>query len=575
MARETLPHLAEANILPLATSQSFSRGDRYYHEGAILNPMRQGLTLWAECQGSELYRTRVTLSKDGIAAANCTCAYHGDGICKHQVALLLTYVRQPDSFHVTPPLEELLASRSREELIALIGQMVQRVPDLLSLVELSTASSQGQPIDISVYRRQAQRALRRDDMEEIAEDLEVLRDTAQQLLDSGDWLNAGALYQMLLEETTESYDDVLQSVDYDGEVAGLSQDFAEGLGQCLAQAQNLEIATREIWLTTLLDAELKDVEIGGIDYAAGATDHLLEQATDAEWAAIEQRIREEIKHSSSWRRQALVGILAARHDVTGQGEEGNALIHELGTPEQRAFVLVEEGKLDEAVAIAQQHFTRLPGVMKQFADTLLQAKAPERALQLIEQAQTKNSHWGYQEWLVKYHQEYGDAETALEWQKQVFLASPSLGHYKTLKDLAQRVGDWQQLRSQVLRTLESSDRLGNLIEIALDEGDIERALELLDKMSAWSRATYVLNVAKAAEKKKPQEAIALYQQMVEQSIAQRNRSSYQVAAQHLKQVKVLYESLNAQLDWSDYINRVRLQYPTLRALQDELNKAKL
>lgn len=575
MAPETLPRLTEAKIRKLATSQSFSRGEHYYKDGLIVNPMRQGLTLWADCQGSELYQTRVTLSKDGIAAASCTCRYDWGGICKHLVALLLNYVRQPQAFHEMPSLEEMLASRSRGDLIALIAQMVQRVPELLSLVELSTASSQGKPIDISIYRRQAQRALSREDMEEIAEDLEVLRDAANQLQEAGDWLNAGTLYQMLLKETTEHYDDVLQSIDYDGEVAGLSQDFAEGLGQCLAQAQNLDSTTREAWLTTLLEGELKDIEIGGIDYAAGASDYLIEQATEGEWAEIEERIRDEISHSRDWERQVLVGILAARQDFVGKGEESNTLIHELGTPEQRAFLLVEEGKLDEALAIAQKHFTNRPGLMLQFADTLLQAKVPEQALQLIEQEQNKDAHWSYQEWLVKYHREYGDSQAALEWQKQLCLASPSLTHYETLKDLAHRVGDWEQLRSHILETLESKNQIGILIDIALSEENIERALDLLPKLSAWSRATYVLNVAKAAEKKMPKAAIALYQQMVEQYIAQRNRSSYQVAAQHLKQVKALYEKLNAPSDWSVYIKHLRSQYPTLRALQDELNKAKL
>ncbi|HEY9609873.1 SWIM zinc finger family protein, partial [Allocoleopsis sp.] len=279
MSPKTLPRLTESKIRKLATSQSFTRGDRYYQNRSIVNPIRQGLTLWADCQGSQLYQTRVTLSKDGIAATSCTCRYDWGGICKHLVALLLTYVRQPESFYVMPSLEEMLASRSREDLVSLIGQMVQRVPELMSLIELSARSSQGQPIDISVYRRQAQRALRRDDMHEIAEDLEMLCDAANQLLDAGDWLNSGTLYQMLLQETTENYDGVLQSIDYDGEVAGLSQDFAEGLGQCLAQAQELDSLTREVWLTTLLEGALKDIELGGIDFAAGATEHLLEQAT--------------------------------------------------------------------------------------------------------------------------------------------------------------------------------------------------------------------------------------------------------------------------------------------------------
>jgi uncharacterized Zn finger protein len=62
---------------------------------------------------------------------------------------------------------------------------------------------------------------------------------------------------------------------------------------------------------------------------------------------------------------------------------------------------------------------------------------------------------------------------------------------------------------------------------------------------------------------------------VEQYIDQRGRSAYQVAAQHLKQVKALYELLNTPSDWVVYIQQIRSKYPALRALQDELNKAKV
>ncbi|MBD2305028.1 hypothetical protein H6G17_05800 [Chroococcidiopsis sp. FACHB-1243] len=49
MAIATLPRLTEAEIRKLATEQSFQRGDRYYRQGRILNPMRQDLVLWADC----------------------------------------------------------------------------------------------------------------------------------------------------------------------------------------------------------------------------------------------------------------------------------------------------------------------------------------------------------------------------------------------------------------------------------------------------------------------------------------------------------------------------------------------
>ncbi len=131
----SLPSLQESQIRALATAQSFERGEDYYLGGAIFNPMRQGNTLWADCEGSTIYQPRVTLGAQGIEAESCTCPYDWGGLCKHQVALLLTYVRDRDCFHELQPTAQLLAQRSRDELLTLIERMVQRHPDLLDMVE--------------------------------------------------------------------------------------------------------------------------------------------------------------------------------------------------------------------------------------------------------------------------------------------------------------------------------------------------------------------------------------------------------------------------------------------------------
>ncbi len=50
--KEQLPTLAEAHICTLASAQSFERGTSYFHGGAILDPVRQGMELRASCEGS-------------------------------------------------------------------------------------------------------------------------------------------------------------------------------------------------------------------------------------------------------------------------------------------------------------------------------------------------------------------------------------------------------------------------------------------------------------------------------------------------------------------------------------------
>jgi uncharacterized Zn finger protein len=114
MTQKNVPRLTEAQVRKLGSPQSFERGKNYYRDGAILEPVRQGLELRAQCAGSEYapYEVSATLAQHGIAAVACTCPYDHGGACKHIVALLLTYVHEPQTFHVIPPLETLLAGRS-------------------------------------------------------------------------------------------------------------------------------------------------------------------------------------------------------------------------------------------------------------------------------------------------------------------------------------------------------------------------------------------------------------------------------------------------------------------------------
>src|SRR5947209_4781571 len=164
MTQENVPRLTEAQVRKLASQQSFERGKGYYRDGAILEPVRQGLELRAQCEGSEdePYEVSATIEPHGIAEVSCACPYDWGGACKHIVALLLTYVHKPQAFRVIPPLEALLAKSSREQLIALIGELVKRAPGLVSVVELAAVTTQpgdkrqaGKPGDTSAYRRQA------------------------------------------------------------------------------------------------------------------------------------------------------------------------------------------------------------------------------------------------------------------------------------------------------------------------------------------------------------------------------------------------------------------------------------
>lgn len=330
MTEEKLPRLTEAHVRGLASERSFERGEAYYRDGAVLEPVRQSLELRAQCEGSdyEPYRVGATLTRSGIAETSCTCPYAYGGICKHIVALLLTYVHEPRAFRSIPPLPVLLAGRSREELLALIDELVKYEPELLSLVELSVATgqtAQGKTLDAAAYRRQARRALRHESERAVEKELRALRELAARAAKAGDWLNAGAIYHAVLDEAVRGYDDIVQAVDEDGGVAIVIDELAMGLSQCLKQS-GTDAETRRAWLEALLEAELADIELGGIDLAPSAREAVLEHADEDEWAWIEERLDAAMSKSRGWGREALARFMAAgqkRHGRTGKAATPN------------------------------------------------------------------------------------------------------------------------------------------------------------------------------------------------------------------------------------------------------------
>jgi len=571
-----LPSLTEDNIRHLATPQSFERGKRYYASVSVLDAERRGNTLVAHIQGSqyEPYRVTVTLGSVGIEKTACTCPYDWGGVCKHVVATLLTWVREPDSFHVLAPVDELLAGRSKEDLIALVKEMIAREPDLARLLELPLGPDSSVPFDLAAFRKQASYALSRDDAEWAARELERLRDTADRYLEVDNPTAAGALYHLILDETLSRFEGWWLEWDRDGDIMCVLGDCVEGLDHCLARVSDPE--TRRPWLEVLLEAELEDIRLGGVDFAWPAGDAVLRQATDEEWTWIEARLRREMQRARDWGREALVGFLTARLEMTGRGTEAGAFVLEHGTPRQRAFLLIQLGRVEEAVNIARQHFADLPGLVTQFADALVEAGHGEAAMAyMAEQVQHERYASHYRPWLARYFEGHGDQEAALELWRRQFTEWPRFETYQELRRLAGELGIWETLRPALLKTLDPQHQVSLLLQIALDEGDVAWALEIIARPGARLSANELIRVAQAAEPDHPRAALEIYRRRAERAIAARGRGNYQTAAGPLSRVCDLYHRLGEDAAWETYIAHLRQEHRRLPALQDELSKAGL
>jgi tetratricopeptide (TPR) repeat protein len=494
-----------------------------------------------------------------------------------KVASRRTAVKQVDRVQGIKPLAELLKSRSSEDLVKLIEKMLLQAPDLLPLVEAMSVNGAGQGLNLSGYQKQACWVLGLDKMRDIAQGLQSIVDEVQNLVDSGNWQDGGRLYQMLLQESIDSYDWNLLEIDYDGDVCCVIGTMVEGLTACLEQAEGWDAQIRETWLRTLLAGEMKDIELGGRDFAYGSWSAIVEWATVEDWDWLEESIRSQLSQvqSGDWARQVLVRMLSDRLKALGETEALGELIQELGTPEQKVFFLVKQGEFDGAIALAQKSFSTLPGLVIRFADALL-AVVPEKALQyMLGEVEKSQNGWHYRQWLGAYYATHGDTESAIEWELKQFRDSPSLELYLTLKRLSGELGNWDTFQEEVLEILDSKKDVPVAIQVAVVEEDFDRAIALLNQPNLYNWQEHYLAVALAGEKKKPEMAIKLYQTVVTTLILNKNRSAYKQATKHLQRIRSLYDGMGMESSWMSYIKQFKNSYPTLRALQEELQKAKL
>lgn len=129
------PHITLNSIQSLAEVKVMERGMALYHDEAILNPVKRENRLEAFCHGSQIYRVSAIVADDNIGLTNCTCPYDWGGICKHRVALLLTYLHEADKFVQRPTITQLLAKKDKDDLIDLIENMLSRHLTLIELVD--------------------------------------------------------------------------------------------------------------------------------------------------------------------------------------------------------------------------------------------------------------------------------------------------------------------------------------------------------------------------------------------------------------------------------------------------------
>jgi uncharacterized Zn finger protein len=582
-----IPSLTHIDIKNWVGLSSFQKGMPYFSSGAIYEARRQGQTLKARCRGSQAayYQLQVTFGLEGIVSADCSCPVGAGGRCKHIAALLLTWFDSPDSFEEIEDPTATLEKHSKEELIAIIRQMIQREPDLAVLLEMPLPGSKTdeKPLDALVIRRQARHAMRRVDLEEDWEggggvyeavaDLQPLLDLAGQYLDQASPGNAAIIFCEVAETLLGGYEDAIMQEE-SGRLGSVIDDCAEGLRECLKSMT--DAAQRGKILKGLFDIYAWDVDAGGIGIGDGVTDILMEQATLQERQMIAGWAEAALNGKGDWSRRAMGGLLIRLQADSLDDESFLEICRQTGRLKDLVERLLILDRINEAVTESQRASDY---ELLSLADLFVQHDHGPLAETFITEREKTSQDTRLTIWLKEYAKNQGDLIQALAFAEKLFWLRPTVEAYMEVRQLAQIQQQWAELRNKTLDSLAKKGQHDLLTEIFLEEGLIDQALSSLDiaKKSNrfWGGSALQIRVAQAAGEQRPKESIRLYMQMIEPLIAQRGRDNYAQAAGYLRSVRDAYQRLGELHTWQALIANLRKQHRNLPALKDEFNRAGL
>ena len=640
-ASGTFKPVAEVDLRGYTDTNSLSNGKSYYRNGYISRTTLRGATLAGLCQGSSggPYRVEAELvpadaSEPGpVAAWNCSCPR--GGFCKHVVALLLAWIGAPGRFVPRREVGELLASKSREELLGLLADILERHPELLDYVEAALpaptpAAAPGQGTRPTLDRAQIEAQVRQafdegeddyghydryGDWEEGASvDIAVLtrlRRSADEYAAAGRWADAQLVYTAIIEGATSRSEG--DYYDEEGEALGVIGECVAGLTRCLEAQEalspqdRLAARPREALLRTLYDAWSHSLNYGP-EETDQVPDLIARLGTAEERAAVEGWLRGALGPGGTYGRpevrRAVVAFLLVLREAEGVDDEVLREEYQAaGLWDEVAEIELRLGRVDEALATARQWLSA-PAETLRFAELLLAGGGAqiERAFAFVEErlravGARPNQDIGsrdadtYLTWLGQQYGLHGRPDRALELAWRRLRAAPNEQTYAAVKAAATLPGQpaalWPGERRKLLLLLEERGLWGVLVNIFLDEGEVGEALTALGELEQrpanpaigyyghWQLGDHRLRVAQAAEQDYPERAIGLYRQIAQHHIDQRNRNHYQQAAEYLSRARGLYDHLGRYEEWREFIRDLRDRHRTLRALRDELNARKL
>ncbi len=579
----------KAIIRAQSSGESFSRGEEYFEEGAVLSLVWRGDTLHAEVEGSSYqpYTVTAEFTDAGIATADCTCPYDWGGWCKHIVAALLACAEEPERVEERPALSDLLAGLDADQMRALIEKLAQAWPETVEVVERwvalgkvaqpaqssPTAQTQRPTVtfDLTTIRRQVRTAMRQgsDGMDDYLVQVEQLLENDQP---------RDALH--LLEAITESAVSALDPGGPPYAGGGYRGDYYYD-DDAGSDYYTLFEGMSTLWAEILLSAEFSpderisyqemlggwDEELAGIDWL-GADDFfsLGVAALEYYWdyPPLQRVLAGEITELGAWEGEAPFhadALAVVRLGVLERQKRLQEYLYLAEAESQTTLyinMLANVGRSEEAVAEALQYLSDAPSAQL-VAQTLYGNGQIAAAFRVAEHGLTTEGYAVYDLalWLWEKASAAGETSMALRAGSQAVLNRQNLSDYLRLQSLAG--GEWSALREELLSKLRQkpSGFGGNAITIFLHEKLVDDAIAAL---SLYTHDGEVMAVMEAAKESRPDWVIPAARKKAESIMNAGKADRYSDAVTWLGFAKAAFLAQSRRDEWTEYLAKIREQH---------------
>ncbi|HQJ33378.1 MAG TPA: SWIM zinc finger family protein [Anaerolineaceae bacterium] len=575
-----MPKKLTVNILKSCSSpESFTRGHDLYQSDAVFDTFQKDDLLTGKCEGSSapFYQIHVQLDEGGIQEASCTCPYDWGGYCKHIIALMLTYMHNPDAFIEQKNINELLEQLDKDDLVHLITKMADKNPDLYSWLQTAIPAvlAKSQPaqqrnkrktvVSKTAYKRQIQsilHSLQGYRMSEaylmmggMVDQLDHVRDTAYDFLEADDAQGALIILTTLLTEVSGSFE---QFDDSDGELGGLFSELSLPLVEAILSADLSKTERHNLIIE--LEPVVEELSAYGID----DLDVIL-AALNLGWSEEVLDELEDYDYDEAILTEAKLNILERQNRI----EEYLKLCLEAG--EYRRYILkqIEVGEFEKAKEVAWKTLT-LASEALMVAMALRDAGHLLDALRLAEKGlDLDGSKHDLGTWLGPIEEAQGQIDKAIQAYQAAFTSLPSLTLYGILKKLSGM--NWGNLKPILMQILQASPHMDVLVDVYLSEEEWDIAISIAKKAGEWNYSL-IEKVADAVFPFRPDWVIQASRKQAEGLIAKTQSKYYATAARWLAKMKQAYLASGRKAEWLSYLEGLKSTYSRRPALQAELRK---